>query len=125
LLPLKGRRPIKVALMDQSYMAGLGNVQAMEALWRAGIHPATPAEKITGPLLDRLSQSVQEQLSFTLAMLQEEEEIHYVEEAGAENPFPLYQREAQPCPRCQTLIQRMVQGGRGTWFCPTCQPDRL
>jgi len=119
---LKGTRAIKVALMDQSVVAGLGNVQAMEALWRAHLHPATPAMAVVGERHAQLSTEIQTQLQFTLKMLQDADEITYVEEAGADNPFPLYQRSGSPCSRCQTIIERMVQGGRSTYWCPGCQP---
>lgn len=126
LPPLVGSRAIKVALMDQAQIAGVGNVQAMEALWRAGIHPLRPAGGLDSDEHARLSAALREQLLATLALLGDGEEITYVEERGAPNPFPLYQRAGQACPRCansgrEGVIQTFRQAGRGTWFCPRCQ----
>lgn len=122
LPPLPGRRPVKVALMDQAVVAGLGNLHAAEALWRARLHPATPCDRVTGELHVRLAGAVQEQLRFTLDLLSADDEIVYVEDAGAPNPFPLYARAGEPCPRCGAPIARMVQAARSTWWCPGCQP---
>lgn len=119
---LTGKRAVKLALMDQAVVAGLGNVQAMEALWRAGLHPLRPAGGLTVEEHARLDAAVRAQLDATLALLGEGDEITYVEEPGAPNPFPLYQREGEPCPRCAWPIATFRQGGRGTWYCPACQP---
>ncbi|MSQ03256.1 MAG: hypothetical protein EXR71_15420 [Myxococcales bacterium] len=116
-----GRRPIKVALMDQAVVAGLGNLHAAEALWRAGIDPRTPAADITGDRHAALQRGVAEQLGDALRMLAQHDEIEYVEDAGATNPFPLYQRAGSACPRCGTPIAKMTQAGRSTWWCPGCQ----
>lgn len=121
LPPLPGRRPVKVALMDQAVVAGLGNLHAAEALWRAGIDPRTPAEAVTGARHEALARGVREQLDFATRLLDADEEVAYVEDAGAPNPFPLYQREGEPCPRCGATLARMVQAGRSTWWCPGCQ----
>ena len=107
--------------MDQAVVAGLGNLHAAEALWRAAIDPRLPAEEITGERHARLAQGVSEQLRLTLAQLEEEDEIVYVEDRGAPNPFPLYQRGGEPCPRCGAPITKFTQAGRTTWWCPGCQ----
>jgi formamidopyrimidine-DNA glycosylase len=121
LPPLSGRRAVKVALMDQALVAGLGNVQAMEALWRAGLRPTLPAEEVVGERHGRLDQAVQTQLRLSLGMLEGEEEITYVEESGSTNPFPIYQRDGEPCPACGATLERLVQSGRSTVWCPRCQ----
>lgn len=123
LPPLRGARAVKVALMDQSWAAGLGNVQAMESLWRAGIHPATRCDALDEPTQARLRAAIHEQLLATLAVLGDGDEIVYVEEDRAANPFPLYQRGGQACPRCGATIRHMIQAGRSTWWCPSCQPS--
>ena len=123
LPPLKGRRPVKLALMDQSVVAGLGNVQAMEALWRAGIHPTTPCDALDDAARARLNDAVHAQLADTLALLGDGDTITYVDESLASNPFPIYRRAGTPCPRCGSPIARIVLGGRGTYFCPRCQPS--
>lgn len=121
--PLTGRRAVKLALMDQAVVAGLGNLHAAEALWRARIAPDRPAETVTGERHTRLAEAVRDQLQFARRLLDAEEEVTYVEDAGAPNPFPVYQRDGEPCPRCGREIERFVQGGRGTWWCRGCQDD--
>ena len=119
---LAGKRAVKLVLMDQTVVAGIGNVQAMEALWRAGIHPSRAADTLTPQEHQRLSTAVHTQLNATLALLGPGDEITYVEEPGGPNPFPLYQRDGEPCPACGTTVATFRQGGRGTWWCPGCQP---
>lgn len=120
--PLTGRRPAKLALMDQATVAGVGNVVAMEALWRAGIHPETRCDQLSEARQARLRAAVREQILDTLAQTADDDEITYVEESRAANRFAIYRREGSPCPRCATPIARMVQGGRSTYWCPACQP---
>lgn len=119
---LRGARAVKLALMDQAVVAGIGNVQAMEALWRAGLHPLRAAGSLTPSEHARLAEAVRAQLLATLALLGDGDEITYVEEPGGPNPFPLYQRDGEPCPTCGAPIATFRQGGRGTWWCPGCQP---
>ncbi len=114
---------IKVRLMDQAWLAGLGNLHAAEALWRAGIHPSTPAAAVTGKRHSRLARGIRDQLFGALQAMAGDDEIYYVEDRGAPNPFPLYQRAGQPCPRCSTPIERMIHAARSTWWCPACQQD--
>ncbi len=121
---LTGRRPVKVALLDQTLVAGIGNVQAMEALWRAGIHPATPCDALTSEEQGALASAVRETLLHTLASQGDGDTITYVEESLASNPFAIYRREGTPCPRCKTSLERLVQAGRSTYWCPRCQPAR-
>jgi len=133
LTPLSGRQlreavgptraPIKVALMDQSRIAGLGNIHAAEALWRARLHPSRPARSLQPPEWTRLATAIRRGLEFALAA-EDGEEIAYVEEPGTENPFKVYARSGAPCPRCGTPIRLLRQAGRRTDWCPTCQPAR-
>jgi formamidopyrimidine-DNA glycosylase len=118
---LTGTRAVKVALLDQSVVAGLGNLHAAEALWRAGIHPARRCVDLTDEDHERLAAGVREQLETTLASFGHGDVLRYVEEPGAPNPFPLYQRGGEPCPRCGTPIAKMTQAARTTWWCPGCQ----
>jgi formamidopyrimidine-DNA glycosylase len=118
-----GERPIKVALMDQALVAGVGNVQAMEALWRAHLHPALPCSALTPAQWATLDAALQAQLLHTLDLLGDGDTITYVEESRASNPFAIYRREGAPCPACGTAIRRMIQAGRSTYWCPTCQPS--
>jgi len=114
------KRTIKEALLDQTIIAGLGNIQVTEALWRARIDPRTPANRLDDRTISRLAQAIRKSIAATLAK-EDGPEIAYVEEAGAENPFKVYGRGGEPCPRCRTSLIRVVLGGRGTVYCPHCQ----
>jgi formamidopyrimidine-DNA glycosylase len=117
------RQPLKVALMDQSRVAGLGNIHAAEALFRAKLHPALLPEELSARDYRVLAKAILDGLHFALA---EEvgEEISYVEEGG-DNPFLIYGRGDRPCRRCNALVGSFVQGGRTTYFCPHCQARPL
>ncbi len=121
---LVGPRAVKVALLDQSLVAGIGNVQAMEALWRAGIHPATPCDALTEAERSALDEAVHDTLADTLATLGDADTIVYVDESLVANPFAIYRRAGTPCPRCKTSIERLQQSGRSTYWCPRCQTAR-
>ncbi len=114
-------RPIKVALMDQEVLAGLGNIHAAEALYRARIDPRRPAHSLEPGELKRLANAILKTIDFALAQVAGEEEIDYVEEPGTVNPFLVYGRAGETCRRCGGTVQSMVQGGRTTHFCPGCQ----
>lgn len=117
------RRSVKEALLDQQLLAGVGNIQAAEALWRAQIHPERAAASLTPRELQELARAIERSIADTLAR-EEGPEITYVEEPGAPNPFDVYGRQGQPCPRCGRKLERLVQSGRSTVFCPRCQPRR-
>jgi formamidopyrimidine-DNA glycosylase len=113
---LKARRgPIKPALMDQKVVAGLGNIYAAEALWRAKISPRAVASSLSKARLTRLADAIH-------SVLSEEERVpgRYTDTEGRER-FHVYDREGQPCHRCGTAIRRIPQGGRSTYYCPLCQ----
>ncbi|MBK9263739.1 MAG: bifunctional DNA-formamidopyrimidine glycosylase/DNA-(apurinic or apyrimidinic site) lyase [Polyangiaceae bacterium] len=117
------RSPIKVLLMDSSVIAGLGNIQATEALFRARIHPARPASSLTQEELTRLAKGITASIRHTLAAQGPDEEIVYLSERrGASNPFLAYGRAREPCPRCKTPLLSVTLGGRTTVYCPRCQP---
>jgi formamidopyrimidine-DNA glycosylase len=115
------KQELKVALMDQERVAGLGNIHAAEALFRAKLHPARAPGSLTKDEWQRLARAIHDGISFALDA-EAGEEIEYVEEPGAKNPFLVYGREGEPCPGCQTPIASFDQGGRTTFFCPSCQP---
>jgi len=118
------RAPIKTALLDQERIAGLGNIHAGEALFLARIHPSRIAGSITSREWQHLYAGIDETLDRALAELDHldatGEPLVYVS-AGGPNRFLVYDREGEPCPRCQTAIVREVQGGRSTYVCPHCQ----
>jgi formamidopyrimidine-DNA glycosylase len=116
-------RAVKEAIMDQRKIAGVGNLYATEALWRARIHPATPARKVAADraLTKRLLTGIRAALKQGLETSSSEEPPEYIEE-GAPNPFHAYDRAGKPCHRCKTLLATQVIGGRSSAFCPHCQP---
>ncbi len=116
----KTSRSVKVALMDQGVIAGLGNIQTTEALFRAKIHPARVAHTLSSKEVDALVEAIAKTIEITLAEAGIEE-ITYIEERGSHNPFLVYRRGGEPCPRCGTTLESIVLGGRSTVFCPKCQ----
>jgi len=122
---LSGRRvAIKQALLAGDIVVGAGNIYACEALFRAGIDPRTPAEKLSGPRCERLATAVREVLGQALSAggttLRDFRDAHGV--AGSfQMQAQVYGREGEPCRVCATPIRRIVQGQRSTFFCPSCQ----
>jgi formamidopyrimidine-DNA glycosylase len=119
----KTKRSIKEALMDQRLLAGLGNIHVAESLHRAGLHPQRPATSLREVEVNRLAAGIDQSLRFALSLEDTPEPITYVEEGG-ENRFLVYGHAGEPCRTCATPIERIVQGGRSTFFCPHCQPIR-
>jgi formamidopyrimidine-DNA glycosylase len=119
------RAPIKAALLDQRTLAGMGNIYADEALWRARLHPLRPAESLDRNDLRRLHRGVRAALEHGIAR-QGSTLRDYALPDGAsgrmQKEFKVYGRGGEPCDRCGTPIAKTRVAGRGTWFCPTCQP---
>jgi formamidopyrimidine-DNA glycosylase len=115
------RRSLKEALMDQRTLSGLGNIHVSESLHRAGLDPRRPGSTMTEADTERLAGAIRDSLRAALANEDSDEPITYVEEGG-ENFFLVYDRAGQRCSTCRTPIERIVQGGRSTYFCPHCQP---
>lgn len=113
-------RPVKLALLDQARLAGLGNIHAVEALFLAGIHPDTPCDALDAAAWARLADAIPRQLHEGLADLGQDEIVYLSD--GAESPFRVYGRAGLPCPVCGTAVARAVRGGRSTTWCPRCQP---
>ena len=120
-----GRRaPLKSFLMVQDGIAGIGNIYADEALWRARLHPLSPAGSMRLENCERLREGIVGALEAGLdnggASIDD-----YRDALGAEgtmqDEFLVHNREGQPCPRCGTEVRRIVLGGRSTYFCPGCQ----
>jgi formamidopyrimidine-DNA glycosylase len=118
------RQSMKALLMDQRRIGGLGNICAIEILYRAGISPDTPAGELTGEELARIAALTPPYLEWAIER-QSRRELRYLGEPGSENVFSIYRRAGEPCPACTTPIVRTVIAGRGTFHCPTCQPGRL
>ncbi len=120
---LGSRQALKVALMDQTRVTGLGNIHAAEALYRAGLHPARKVASLTDEEWRRLCDGIHATIAFALDA-EAGEEIEYVEEKGAPNPFLVYAKKGERCPRCGQTFASLPMGGRTTWYCPGCQPKR-
>ncbi len=124
---LKGRNtPIKSALLDQRIVSGLGNIYVCEVLFRAGIHPKRKAGRIAGTRVAGLVPIIRTVLEEAIAAggsslrdyRQADGDLGYFQHG-----FQVYDREGEPCvtPDCNRLIARIVQSGRSSFFCPTCQ----
>ena len=112
------RRPkssVKEALMDQTVLAGVGNIQAIEALWKAQIDPRSRASALDLRELRAIASGLRWTIQRTLADLAKNG-MH-----GGGNPFRIYGRKGEPCPRCGVKLERLMLGGRTTTFCPGCQ----
>ncbi len=114
------RRAVKVALLDQAVLAGVGNIHASESLFAARIDPRRPGPSLSPVEVRRLARAIAASLRRGIES-QDGPEIAYVEEPGAENPFRVYAREGERCPRCRKgRIVRIVQAQRSTFLCPRC-----
>jgi len=122
---LAGRRaPVKAALLDQRAVAGVGNIYADEALWYARIHPLTPAGHLGDTDVAALRDGIRKALRLGIrrqgATLRDYRGADG-REGRMQNEFRVYGREGEPCERCGTPIAKTRAGGRGTWYCPSCQ----
>ncbi len=118
------KTPIKAALLNQSLLHGVGNIYADEALFRAAIRPHRQAARLTHAELGRLREALITVLTHAI-QLGGSSVSDYVDADGVRGFFQLehrvYQRGGEPCLVCATPIRRILVGGRGTHFCPTCQ----
>jgi formamidopyrimidine-DNA glycosylase len=125
---LAGRRaPVKGALLDQRTVAGLGNIYADEALWRARIHPLRPAGKLEPEEVRALYRALREALRRGIARQGATLRDYATpdgEQGAMQEEFKVYGREGEPCPRCGTPIEKIRAAGRGTHYCPNCQIRR-
>lgn len=130
-------RAVKDVLMDQSRIAGVGNIYAAEALWRARLSPLRPAAEISTVECRRLARHVFAVLEESIELFQRQRRraaarLRRGDEAafdgplylgeGADNPFAVYARAKEPCPRCATPIAVVPIASRSSFYCPTCQP---
>ena len=118
---LNGRkRQIKPLLLDQAFLAGMGNIYTDEALNLAKIHPLTRSDQLSKTAAAKLLKYIREVLAEGIK--RSGASIDWVYQGGEfQNHFRVYQRTGEPCPACGTLIERVVVGQRSTHYCPTCQ----
>ncbi len=132
----RSRQPIKVKLLDQTVVAGLGNIYASEALFRAGINPKRPSLKLGIPQVIGLMQTIREVLAeaiqfgstipLDLDQNGRKNGLFYYGQAEAASSFYeerllVYGRRGKPCRICRTPIRQFVQAARSTYWCPKCQ----
>lgn len=121
----KTSRPIKIVLMDQEKMGGVGNIYANDALWLAKIYPKNPAKELNGNKTEELYEAI---LTVLKAGLKYggASELAFVTPDGAEGEYQnhtlAYGHEGEPCERChKSRFEKYFLGGRGTYWCPNCQ----
>jgi formamidopyrimidine-DNA glycosylase len=117
--------PVKAFLLDQRRVAGVGNIYADEALFRAGIHPLRPAGRLSRAQYARLREGVIEALSEGIdAQGATIDDFRHVDgvRGSFQDRFLVHRRAGLPCPRCGATIVKLVVGGRGTYVCEHCQP---
>lgn len=132
----RSRQAIKVRLLDQSLLAGVGNIYASEALFRAGVAPTLPARRLTAAQVQRLWRAVRAVLREAIAcgstvplnyagQGQRDGLFYFGKAPGAldyyEERLRVYDRAGKPCRECGTAIKRRVQAARSTFYCPRCQ----
>ena len=122
----RGRRaPVKAFLLSQERIAGVGNIYADEALFRARIHPLRPVGTLRRPQLAALRDAVVETLEAGIdARGATIDDFRHADgaEGSFQDRFLVHLREGESCPRCETPIRKLRAAGRGTYVCPRCQP---
>jgi formamidopyrimidine-DNA glycosylase len=117
--------PVKSFLLDQRRIAGVGNIYADEALFRAGIHPLRPAGRLTKAQWSRLRDAIEAALAAGIdANGASIDDFRHVDGARGsfQDQFLVHTRAGEPCPRCGGTVRKLVVGGRGTYVCERCQP---
>ncbi len=127
-LAATSRAPIKQLLLDQKKVAGIGNIYAAEALWRAKLDPRRKANELSRAEIGRLHKAIVgvlgeavAQLGTTLGTSVSDYHPTTTETGSFQNHLAVYGREGEPCERCGEGIERVIQAGRSTCFCPACQ----
>jgi formamidopyrimidine-DNA glycosylase len=133
----RSRQPVKVKLLDQSLVAGVGNIYASEVLFRAGISPRRSANRLTSVQVRKLWQAVRDVLAEAIKCgstipldfsAGKSDGLFYFGRAAGTTDFyaerlQVYDRAEQPCVNCQMPIRRIVQAARSTFYCPRCQKN--
>jgi len=120
----KTNRPTKIVLMDQSKIAGIGNIYANEALFLAGTDPRKPAKQLNNEVMQQLYKSIIKVLKAGIKHRGASDQ-YYLDALGHkgsyQDHFLVYQRDGKKCLKCEAKIKRIKLGGRGTFYCPKCQ----
>lgn len=117
---LSSRRRLKDALLDQSVIAGVGNIAVSEVFWRLHLAPDIVVKDLTPAQVAALAAELPRYFD-ELLLEQFDDEVVYLGEGKAQNPFAVYGREGDACPRCGSTVARVVIGGRSSYFCSVCQ----
>ena len=120
------RAPLKAALLDQRTLAGLGNIYVDEALWYARLHPLRPAGGLDDNEVRRLHRGIRRALDLGIRRQGSTLTDYRLPDGSSgsmQREFRAYSRVEEPCDRCGMPIAKIRVGGRGTWFCPTCQAE--
>lgn len=120
----RAKSPIKAALLDQTVIAGVGNIYADESLWGAKIHPLRKVATITDAEFNKLYHELRDVMNLAIAKGGSTDK-NYVNAEGKRGSYMdfarVFRREGLPCPRCGTIIVKFKAAGRGTHICPNCQ----
>ncbi len=120
----RAKSPIKAALLDQTVVAGVGNIYADESLWGAKIHPLRKVATITDAEFNKLYHELRDVMNLAIAKGGSTDK-NYVNAEGKRGSYMdfarVFRREGLPCPRCGTIIVKFKAAGRGTHICPNCQ----
>ena len=123
--PAGGKQPVKAFLLNQERVAGVGNIYADEALFRARIHPLRPVGTLKRAQIEALRDAVVETLELGIdskgASIDDYRHIDGAQ-GSFQDRFLVHTREGEPCPRCGNPIRKMRAAGRGTYVCERCQP---
>jgi formamidopyrimidine-DNA glycosylase len=122
------RTRIKPLLLNQKVIAGIGNIYADEALWRAGLHPLRASDSLSDEEIARLHAGIREALESGLTnggSTLRDYRNSYGESGSNQNHFNVYDRQGKPCPRCGATIEKTTVAQRGTHICPECQPGNV
>jgi formamidopyrimidine-DNA glycosylase len=124
---LRGRTAaVKGLILDQRIVAGVGNIYADEALFRARVHPRRPGGDLTVTEVRRLHRAIRDRLRMGIAVggasFDRYRDAHGGR-GGMQDLFLVHRRRGEPCPRCRTTIEKGVVAQRGTYWCPRCQPE--
>ncbi len=118
---LPARRQLKSALMDQRVIAGVGNIAISELFWRLQFAPDIKTAELSAGQLDALATEMPVFFDELIERQMADEVVYMTSGKAAENPFDVYAREGEPCPRCGTTLQRTKVHGRSSYYCPACQ----
>lgn len=122
----RAKSPIKAALLDQTVVAGVGNIYADESLWGAKIHPLRKVATITNDEFDTLYTELRDVMNLAIEKGGSTDK-NYVNAEGKRGSYMdfarVFRREGKPCPRCSRIIVKFKAAGRGTHICPNCQKE--